>query len=427
MGTSDTVWRPARLGDLDRATLAVLGREWLLHGHLQDRVGMALVLGSGAGREVMQLIAIEEWMAASPIYSRRMQQTMDFAGTGVDTIVKNLQLDIGAPHEFMDFRFRLHDAEHAEFWLAHCGALMDVEPLGEDFVRGMCHAIEDPTFDATAAATNPQAQVRPIHRPPRHPADRMPHCHWRIDIVAAAEPVQPHPLQAVVAGSNLARLPVHPPGPAESGDDGWMNYSGPVDPDFRLERLARPALVAVLDEFALQSQLLLRSFLASVEQALSPGAAGEMVPRLVTGWCGLTAQRIGAALGLEPTPHGLASMLALHPMFAPDRYIAAQIEVRGDRVRLGFANCPAGDEGDGRSWFSQLGGAGDHALEAVVRAFAPTARFERVAAGEGQRHSYDVVLEADGEPAPEPPELAIAKFSTGAAFRFGRRRLSVLP
>jgi hypothetical protein len=31
---------------------------------------------------------------------------------------------------------------------------MDVEPMGEDYVRLMCHDIEDPTFDATAVATN---------------------------------------------------------------------------------------------------------------------------------------------------------------------------------------------------------------------------------------------------------------------------------
>ena len=30
-------------------------------------------------------------------------------------------------------------------------ALLDVEPMGEEYVHGMCHAIEDPTFDATVA------------------------------------------------------------------------------------------------------------------------------------------------------------------------------------------------------------------------------------------------------------------------------------
>ncbi|MDN5745822.1 MAG: hypothetical protein L0H31_11945, partial [Nocardioidaceae bacterium] len=93
-----------------------------------------------------------------------------------------LQLDIGAPPQFMDFRYTVHDRWHGEFRLDHCGALMDVEPMGPDYVRGMCHDIEDPTFDATAIATNPHAQVRPIHRPPRVPADRAPHCAWTVAI-----------------------------------------------------------------------------------------------------------------------------------------------------------------------------------------------------------------------------------------------------
>jgi len=41
----------------------------------------------------------------------------------------------------------LEDRWHGEFYLDHCGALLDVEPMGEDYVRGMCHDIEDPNFD----------------------------------------------------------------------------------------------------------------------------------------------------------------------------------------------------------------------------------------------------------------------------------------
>ena len=116
---------------------------------------------------------------ASPIYTERMQKALKYEGVDVITIFKGLQLDIGAPPQFMDFRYAVHDRWHGEFHLDHCGALLDVEPMGEDYVRGMCHDIEDPTFDATAVATNPKAQVRPIHRPPRTPTDQHPHC--RVD------------------------------------------------------------------------------------------------------------------------------------------------------------------------------------------------------------------------------------------------------
>ena len=207
------------LDDLSRAELAVLGREWLLHGHLQDRVGMPLV-HTDRPREEMEQIAIEEWMAASPIYSRRTQAALRFGNADVPTILKNIQLDIGAPHHFMDFRCRVTDANHGEFWLAHCGALLDVEPMGEGYVHGMCHAIEDPTFDATAVATNPRAQVRPIHRPPRVPAGRDPHCHWTITIDPAFTPVEAHPNLAVVEQAKIATVPIAEPAPsAEPG--GW--------------------------------------------------------------------------------------------------------------------------------------------------------------------------------------------------------------
>ena len=124
------------VASLNRSTRAVLGREWMLHGHLQDRVGMALLL-EVADREAMQDVAIEEWRAASPVYTRRAQRALGFVGSDVATIFKGLQLDIGAPHQFLDFRFTLHGPDSGEFFLAHCGALMDVEPMGPDFVHGM--------------------------------------------------------------------------------------------------------------------------------------------------------------------------------------------------------------------------------------------------------------------------------------------------
>ena len=159
------------LADFSRQALAHLGREYLLNGHLQDRVGLPLVAKSFGGDAYVDF-SIEEWMAASPIYSKRMQRAMGFEGNDVGTVFKNLQLDIGAPHQFMDFQFRLDRPDYGEFWLPFCGALLDVEPFGEKHVKSMCHSIEDPTFDATAAATNPRMRMRPIHRPPRSPAGR---------------------------------------------------------------------------------------------------------------------------------------------------------------------------------------------------------------------------------------------------------------
>ena len=51
MTSTPTPVVPDALGALTRDELAVLLREWLLHGHLQDRVGIPLLYEQGLGRE----------------------------------------------------------------------------------------------------------------------------------------------------------------------------------------------------------------------------------------------------------------------------------------------------------------------------------------------------------------------------------------
>ena len=407
---------------LSRRALAVLGREWLLHGHLQDRVGMPQVMAF-ATREQMQDIAIVEWMAASAIYSPRTQRALNFEPGTVATILKNIQLDIGAPHHFMDFRCRVHDDEHGEFWLAHCGALMDVEPMGEEFVQGMCHDIEDPTFDATAAMSHPQAQIRPLHRPPRTPADRHPHCHWTVTINHDAEPVAPHPNAAIVARSKIASIDLEmPAGNAEPG--GWADYSGDFDPDFELEDLSHRALVVALQEVAVQSHLLFRCYLLAVAQAFGEDKATAAAPGVFTGLAGLTAQRLVPAMKIGGDgADAVAKLLQVHPMFWPHTYVKTSVDVLDDdRVRFALLPCPALDEDDDYTWFAQLGGDGDRALDAIVQAVNPRAVCHAVATAGAERLAFEAVIERDAEPAREAPEIGLAKFSSGASFVFTPRR-----
>ncbi len=53
------------LASLGRQPLAHLGREYLLNGHLQDRVGLPLV-AKHFGVEAYARFSIEEWMAREP-------------------------------------------------------------------------------------------------------------------------------------------------------------------------------------------------------------------------------------------------------------------------------------------------------------------------------------------------------------------------
>jgi hypothetical protein len=314
------------------------------------------------------------------------------------------------------------DAHHGEFWLAHCGALMDVEPMGVEYVQGMCHTIEDPTFDATAVATNPRAQVRPVHRPPRVPADRSPHCHWTVVIDESYPPVEAHPNLALVEDSLIAGIPVDRPAEdAEPG--GWPDYHREFDPDFALEDLSHSALVVTLQEIAVQSHLLFRSFLLAVARAFGEEVAVALNPKVFTGLAGLTAQRLRAATGVAGDgAEAVAKVLQLHPTFFPRTYVDLTVEVDRDRVRFAFRDSPVFAERDGYTWLAQLGGAGDRALDAIVQAVNPRASVAATTPRAGERFAYDVVIDRTAPPAVEAPEIGLAKISTGAAVQFTPRR-----
>lgn len=170
-----------RYEDLSKAALVRLCREYALAAHLLDRSGMAAV-GMRYGQAAVEEIAIDEWRGASPIYGERIRRIMNIDGDGVSAIFKVLQLDPGFPQHYMDVKYEIVDERHGYFELQWCGALMDVEPWGERSITGMCHTIEDGTFDVTAQAINPKARIRHVHRPPRVPVDRVPHCRWEIVI-----------------------------------------------------------------------------------------------------------------------------------------------------------------------------------------------------------------------------------------------------
>jgi hypothetical protein len=405
----------------------------MLHGHLQDRAGMPLYLGR-SGLADMVALAIDEWMSASPVYTVRMQRALGFEGDDIPTLFKNLQLDIGAPHQFLDFRFRIEDSTHGEFWLDHCGALMDVEPMGDDFVVGMCHHIEDPTFDATAGAVNRRARIRPIHRPPRAPADRHPHCHWTATIDPEAEPLDEHPNLAAMRRSRLAGLPIATPATDVSlGETGGRSdYSGDFDPDFQLEDLSVAAQVAALEEFAIQSHLLGRAYMTCLAQRVGEEVAVELGHRTLVGVSAITSERLVRATGLHdadvPAVETMAKLLQLHPALQPRSYIDARVEVAGDRTcRLGIGPCPALEEADPYNLLAGMDRLGPAPLDAMVRPVDPRARFAAVEPRSGEARAYVAVIDAGGtgsgaEAAPEPAEVALVRLSTGAGFEFQRRR-----
>ena len=400
------------LEGLTQEELALLAPEYLLAGHLIDRAGMPHLIGA-FGREGMRDIAIEEWMGASPVYTRRMQRALSFEGDSVETIFKGLQLDIGAPPQFMDFRYLITDHDHGEFWLDHCGALMDVEPMGTDFVVAMCHDIEDPTFDATAIATNPRAQMRPIHRPPRVPAGRTPACHWTV-IIADSHPELPIPAEAeAMAGTRAATLEL---APIDANDPGRHDYTGSLVPDLQFAEWSASALRRVIGEVCLQGHLLVLSFLAATSRrADGPDAVAEFGRRQFAGVAGVAAARLRDALGLPPTLAGAARMLALHPALQPYEYVHCDVDLDEDRLTVALDRGTAATA-DG-AWPSLLDGDHLAPLDAMVWEIDPHLRFEAVS----DDGSLVVKVVRDTAPAPLNNDVHLTRFSTGATHTFESR------
>jgi len=398
----------SRYAQLSREQLAVLLPELLLIGQMIDRSGMAWCIQE-FGRDEMVQIAIEEWAGASPIYTRRMQRALNYEGVDVPTIFKGLQLDIGAPPQFMDFRYTIHDRWHGEFHLDHCGALLDVEPMGDDYVFGMCHTIEDPTFDATAVATNARAQVRPIHRPPRVPSDRHPHCAWTVIIDESNPPVEGIPAMDIVAETRAANWELDAIDPS---DEGLADYSGPVVSDFDFGAYSHSALVRMADEVCLQMHLLYLSFAIAVRARAGSDIklADSICTRQLIGVAGLGAERIHKALRLPDGIDGVRKVFELHPLFNPLGYVNAEL---GDRLTV--HRSPAHDDA---AWISLCSPESVQPLQAIATAIDP--RIEVRITGTGT--DWTAELSETDSAAEELPEVSIAKVSGGATFEFQPRR-----
>jgi hypothetical protein len=394
----------SRYARLSRSELATLVPELLLIGHMIDRSAMAWCI-QAFGREEMLQIAIEEWAGASPVYTKRMQHALNYEGNDVPTIFKGLQLDIGAPPQFMDFRYTVHDRWHGEFHLDHCGALLDVEPMGDEYVFGMCHTIEDPTFDATAVATNPRAQMRPVHRPPRVPSDQHPHCAWTVIIDKSYPAAEPIPAVDVVRETQAATWQLDP---IDRSDEGLDDYSGPLVSDFDFGAYSYSALVRMADEVCLQMHLLYLSFAIAVRARAGSDAelATSVGIRQLTGLAGLGAERIHRALSLPSGIDGVLRVFELHPLFNPLGYVNAEL---ADRLRV--CRSPAHDDG---AWISLCSPQSMQPLQAIATAVDPHIAV-RVS---GTSTDWTLELSETDTAATELPEVSVAKSVAGRPSSF---------
>jgi hypothetical protein len=301
---------------------------------------------------------------------------------------------------------------------------MDVEPMGDDFVLAMCHTIEDPTFEATACASNPQARMAPVHRPPRSPANRHPHCHWTITIDHDAEPLAMPATAHHIASSLAASVVVEAVG-TDTGDHwGRSDYTGDLDPDLRMEDFSSLALSVIAQEACVQAHLLVLSFQAAIAARYGTDAATDVCRRQFTGAAGLVAGRLVRAFDLQPGADrqpgadGLARLLSLHPAFQPLSYVDWRVTVTNGVVRAALGPCDALSETAGTTWLGLLVAGHTDPLAAIARQLDDRADVIAVEPAGDEVAAWEFSI-GDAHHS-EFDDVTLARFSTGDAFEFTR-------
>lgn len=393
------------LAKLSRAQLAKLGREYMVAAQFNSRTGYA-ALQINHGPEAYLQVAIDNWMAVSPIYTQRMQRAMRTnTGSDIATILKGMQLECGLSHQYFDAGMQEVSDTEGYFWLNSCGPLLETEPRGEEAVITMCHHVEDPTFDATAVATNPKARIRPVHRPPRVPADRSPHCRWMVTIEPDVEPLLEREITAEMRQTELAALVLNA---STTGSDAGMDYyDGPLLETLQLERFSKPALEIICKELAVQIHLLINALAHVVGGQYGQGAADVISQFQLTGTGRVVSERLRKMLGHEEGGiDAVVDVLQIHPAFQPPEYYGMSIEKTGrDSAQLSFSAAGASREPNPLGWYRQMQGGANEALESLVKGVDAGAILEAVP-GEAMRWDIRIEKETAEE---EPLAVQIAK------------------
>ncbi len=414
-----------RLSRLSRAALARLGREYMLAGHVQSRVIMPLV-ATRFGPQAAASFAIDAWRAASPVFNARNRHLLRIEGDGMSAILKGLQFDIGAPHQYMDFRFELVDERRGFFWLDYCGALDAVSAATGNnpvAIRRMCHDIEDPTFNATVMEVNPRARCRAIHRPPLADGHSGPVCRWEVSITEEAGEVEEHPLTRAVRDTRAGRFELSPPEPSHGG--GIDDYSGPFLPDLQLEDLSRAALISQCKEFALDLHLLVRAGHLAVRERWGAAAMAAIARDHWAGAAPVYGERIRKALQITGNDmEAILKTLQVDPAF-PHEYVRCGCDLVDLRhAYFWIEECAALTDEPPRGWLEVLDDPAAAGLDAVVAAVNPKARChpiepsEVAARGARPLRAWRIEIDDANEALPESPWSRAPRSCSIAGFVF---------
>lgn len=393
------------LSRLSRAALARLGREYMLFNHLHDR-SWGPIVAMRFGPQALTDVAVDEWMGSSPIYNARNRKNLKIEGNGVSAVLKAFQVDIGAPHHFLDFRFELVDETFGYFWLEYCGAYEGVHTMTgghPDFIKQLCWDMEDTTFPTTTMAVNPKIHCLPIHRPPLPEDHTGPVCRWEVSLSDQHETIEKTEICKIVEQSKAAQfeLPALPGRSSEGMDD----YSGPFKPDFGLEDLSHPALIRQCKEFMLDVHLLIRACMISISRRWGDKVMKEIAREQWLAVAPVYVERIRKTLNMQGDDMDeILKMLQVDPAL-PHDYVDFGCRLVNERHGYFWINdCDAISEGEQGAWLIMLSDADAPGFDAVVEAVNPKARCRptdpsKLASNGGRPvYAWEIIIDDEAEP-----------------------------
>ena len=388
------------LEDFDHGVLAAYGREIMLANHIHDR-GALLQVTLQYGSQAQTDVACDEWMGSSPIYNHRNRELLNIAGDDVGTALKSLQLDIGAPHNFLALHYELVSPEEGYFWTTTCGPynhvrrMTNADPAMETQI---CHHMEDPTFDATVMAVNPRMRCRPVFRPPHGEVPEGGPCRWRVAIDHDIALVEDNPILPLVQSSLAAQFKF----PELLADSkGLADYSGDFRRDFRLEDLAHNVLARQCREFALDVQLLNRACYTSIGERWGEAVMPSLLQEQWRAMAPITVQRLRHTFGITGDDMGaILKILQLNP-FLPMQYLQLEIQqLDATHGRVMLHECAALEEPLPRGLVSLLTHHPDTpGFDAMVHAVNAQAQVTRCKAAGGAVAAWDIAIDNAAEPA----------------------------
>ncbi len=392
------------LEQLDHQLLAEYGRDLMLANHIHDRSAL-LPVALTFGLEAQTQIACDEWMSSSPIYNARNRKALKISGDDVSVALKGFQFDIGAPHNFLNFHYDLVSEREGYFWTSTCGPFNHVIKMsgGDKALQTqICHHMEDPTFDATVIAVNPQMRCRPVFRPPVEQIPETGPCKWQVTIqddIALAEdcPFLTQTAATLAAGFEFEAL--------APTNDGLADYSGEFQRDMCLEKLSHSTLAMMCKEFMLDVFLLNYACYNAIAERLGEDHISAMAQDQYHHLAPVTVHRLRNAFDIEGDGiDAILKVLQLNP-FTPHDYFnvgyARESDQRGlvwlsdcagyrEPVKRGIAGLMA--ETPASPGFDKL--VQEVNPHAVVRRIEPAEVAAR-SGGADVRLAWEIVFDAD--------------------------------